>query len=83
MEFDALVSFTYLNRSYRKSSICMPSLNIEQNSGYVNQSKLIPYFSAWHYCLSVSCMVSGVYPVQSRFLLEDKQEIKFGGVMSA
>ena len=33
MEIDALVSFTYLNRSYRKSSICMPSTNIEQNSG--------------------------------------------------
>ena len=43
---DALVSFTSLNRIYRKSNICMPSLNIEQNSGYVSQSKLIPYFSA-------------------------------------
>ena len=27
--FDALVSFTYLNRIYRKSNICMPSINIE------------------------------------------------------
>ena len=47
MGFDALVSFTYLNRIYRKSNICMPFLNVEQNSGYVSQSKLIPYFSAY------------------------------------
>ena len=83
MGFDALVSFTYLNRLYRESNICMSSLNIEQNSGYVSQSNLIPYFSACallSYCLlhvSCVCVLS-----KSQFLLEDKQETKFGGVMS-
>ena len=83
MGFDALVSFTYLNRIYRKSNICMPALNIEQNSGYVSQSNLIPYFSA---CALLSyCLLHGVGCVLSKspFLLEDKQETKFGGVMSA
>ena len=36
MGVDALVSFTYFNRSYRKLSICMPSLNIEQNIEYTS-----------------------------------------------
>ena len=51
MGFDASVSFTYFNRIYRKSNICMPSMNIEQNSGFVSQSKSITYFSA---CASLS-----------------------------
>ena len=84
LEVEALVTFTYFNLVLPKVEHLCASCELRTKRQQCESVQFDPLLISM--CITILVLdfsMSGVRPVWSPFLLGDKQEAKFGGVMGA